>query len=161
MKKYIVFLPVLFLLFASACSPGAEKVEYTIEMTEFAYSPDMLELKVGQEVTLQLINKGALPHELMAGRNVIMEGAIPSGFEQDLFAGQEPVVVMGTGEESEHSMEHEHGNDAFMLSVPGSEEASLTFTVTEDMVGEWEMGCFLDGGSHHIQGMDGKIIVTP
>jgi len=164
-----LFLVLLFLLAISlaACTPRAEKVEYTIEMSEFAYSPDSLELKVGQEVTLILVNKGALAHELMVGRNVIMEDGKPDGHEQDMFAGQEPTVVMG--QQMEHDMgsmdnqtvEPDHGHSGFMVSVPGQDKATLTFLVTEEMVGEWEMGCFLDSGAHYTQGMKGTLVVTP
>ena len=53
-----------------------------------------------------------------------------------------------------------------MVLLPGSAggeavETDITFTVTEDMVGEWEMGCFLDGGSHYTSGMVGTLIVNP
>jgi plastocyanin len=160
MKKNFFLVSIFFLFFLTACAPGTEKVEYTIEMSEFAYAPDTLELKVGQEVTLHLSNQGALAHELMAGRGVIVEGGIPAGFEQDMFAGQEPAVTIGH-DHADHGVGHDHGHGGFMVSVPGREEATLTFTVTETMVGEWEMGCFLDGGSHHLQGMKGKIVVIP
>jgi hypothetical protein len=49
-----------------------------------------------------------------------------------------------------------------MVTVPeNAGEATVTFVVTEEMVGEWEMGCFLDSGSHLQQGMTGKVVVTP
>lgn len=48
-----------------------------------------------------------------------------------------------------------------MVIVPkNGEERTITFTVTEDVTGEWENSCFVDGGSH-IQGMNVKLIVTP
>jgi hypothetical protein len=37
----------------------------------------------------------------------------------------------------------------------------VTFTVTEEMVGEWEIGCFLLEGVHYDSGMVGKFIVSP
>ncbi|NJN43641.1 MAG: hypothetical protein HC806_02160, partial [Anaerolineae bacterium] len=119
-------------MFLSACASGAEKVEYTVEMTEFAYSPNLLELKVGQEVTLHLVNIGALDHELMIGREMVLREDQPSGYMADMFEGHEPTVSMV--EEMDHDMGHGHGG--FMVTVPkGSESTSMTFTVTEDMVG--------------------------
>ena len=158
--SFALFLTVLLI---SGCTTGPEKVEYSIEMTDFAFTPNTLELKVGQEVTLHLTNAGALKHELMAGHEVITENGVATHFKQDMFAGAEPMVMMG--EEKEHNddaMGHEHASGQFMVTVPENDgEATITFLVTEDMVGEWEMGCFLDGGSHFQQGMTGKIVVAP
>ena len=56
------FVFILLALVAAGCASGPEKVEYTIEMTDFAFTPNTLELKVGQEVTLHLKNVGALKH---------------------------------------------------------------------------------------------------
>lgn len=36
----------------------------------------------------------------------------------------------------------------------------IEFTVPEDRVGEWEMGCFEDKGTHYDDGMRGKVIVV-
>ncbi|HNB53103.1 MAG TPA: cupredoxin domain-containing protein [Anaerolineales bacterium] len=154
------FILVILALLAAGCASGPEKVEYSIEMTDFAYTPNTLELKVGQEVTLHLTNKGALKHELMVGQNVIMENGVATGFEKDMFAGMEPTVVLG--EEMDHDAGHDHAGGQFMVTVPeNSGTADVTFVVTEEMVGEWEIACFLNGGSHFQQGMTGKITVSP
>lgn len=153
----------IFLAFVGAgCASGPEQVEYTIEMTDFAFTPNTLELKVGQEVTLHLKNVGALKHELMVGREVTLDNGVAAGFVEDMFAGIEPSVMIGGEHTDEHSASHDHAGGQFMVTVPeNSGEATLTFVVTEAMVGEWDMGCFLDGGSHFQQGMTGKVIVTP
>jgi ABC-type Zn2+ transport system substrate-binding protein/surface adhesin len=125
----------------------------------------------------------------MFGREVMMMDNRPSGFEQDMFesAGVEPVVAMSAvemqedeHEEAEHQEgdEHEeaehqegdehseseagHEHEGFMVLLPAEakEVATITFTVTEDMLGEWEMGCFLQEGVHYDAGMKGKFIVT-
>jgi plastocyanin len=150
----------VFLL--SACSSGPPPAEFTIEMTEFAYSPTTFEVQVGQEVTFQLINNGALDHEFMVGRDMMLMENIPNGYEHNLFEGEAPMVMGGADEHTDDG----HGSDSmdhgFMVIVPkNGEERTVTFTVTEDMVGEWEIGCFVDGGSHYTQGMIGKLIVMP
>lgn len=153
------FILVLIALIAAGCASGPEKVEYNIEMTDFAFAPNTLELKVGQEVTLHLTNVGALKHELMAGREVMTDNGLASGFMEDMFAGIEPTVMLG--DELDHDTGHDHVGGQFMVTVPeNTGEASVTFVVTQEMVGEWEMACFLDGGSHFQQGMTGKIVVT-
>lgn len=104
-------------------------------------------------------------------------------------AGVEPVVVGGMGDmdmdmgedhdeegnmnmdedhdeegdmDMENGMEMDgHAHSGFMVTVPeGDSSTSIQFTVTEDMVGEWEIGCFLQEGAHYEEGMHGTLIVS-
>jgi len=163
MKRRIFFpLLIAFGLFFVACSrKPPEPVSFTIEMSEYAFEPDTIEVKVGQEVTLELVNMGQLPHELMFGRQVMMMANRPNGYQVDMFAsaGVEPEVMMMEGEA--HG-EEEEGHAGFMVLLEKSgDKATMTFTVTDDMVGEWEMGCFEQEGVHYEAGMVGKLVVTP
>lgn len=135
-------------------------VEFTIEMTEFAFTPETLEVQLGQEVTLHLVNQGTLDHELMIGRQIMMMDGAPNNYAHNLFEWEAPMVL---GEEGDaHSMNDRGMDHGFMVLVPArGEEATITFTPTEDMVGEWEIGCFTDGGPHYIQGRKGKFLVNP
>lgn len=154
-------------LIFSACTGGQpesstqpEPVKYIVDMKEFAFQPAELQAKVGQEVTIELVNSGALEHEFMVGREVKMTNNRPDGYQHDMFAetNSEP-LVMGSQDEGMggHSSEH----TGFMVIVPTeSEKATVTFTVTEDMVGEWEIGCFSQEGVHYEAGMKGKFVVT-
>lgn len=214
MKRYIFLLVMASLVFAvAACGSGGsepeapEPVSFTIEMTEYSYTPNELTVAVGQEVTLTLVNKGQLEHEIMIGRDVVMADGRPNGYTVDLFehAGVEPEVhggmLMIDGEmimqgdmaesmddememaegdsdhdeemamddhEDEHDDEmaveddgHAHGHDGLMVMVPqGDETATMTFIVTEDMVGTWEIGCFQLEGVHYDAGMTGTLTVT-
>lgn len=157
--KRLIILPILALtvVLLSACAGSPQPVEFTVEMSEFAFSPNTFEVQVGQEVTFHLVNNGALEHEFMLGRETMMMDGMPGGYEHNMFEGEEPEVMGG---EAHHEMgDMDHG---FMVSIPrGGEDASLSFTVTEDMVGEWEIGCFLDGGSHYQQGMHATLTVSP
>lgn len=45
--------------------------------------------------------------------------------------------------------------------IPAGEETTITFTVTEDKVGRWQIGCFQERGQHYDDGMNGVIIVEP
>jgi uncharacterized cupredoxin-like copper-binding protein len=149
-----------FAILVSGCSEQrSEPILYTIDLSEYAYTPNALEVRVGQEVTLKLMNSGVLPHELMIGREVVISDNRPSGYAVDLFAqaGVEPTVSGGM----EAMGEHGHGASGVMVTLPNNgDESTLTFTVTEDMVGEWEMGCFEQDGVHYTAGMKGKFIVT-
>lgn len=157
-------------LATAACSSQpaapAEPVSFRIEMSDYAFNPAEIEVKVGQQVTLELVNNGALVHELMIGREVMVMDNRPSGFQTDFFesAKVEPEVVFASasGEEHSHDMQHESGHSGFMVALDqGGEQATVTFTVTKDMVGEWEMGCFEQEGVHHTAGMKGKLVVKP
>ncbi|HLD94490.1 MAG TPA: hypothetical protein VI703_09860 [Anaerolineales bacterium] len=157
----------------AACGPAApEPLEMTIRMSEFAFEPNIIEAKVGQQVTLNLVNEGALEHEIMFGRNMMMgDAGQPNGYETDMFmmAGMEPTVTFGDGMEEGMDMgdeemgmtgTEEHGG--FMVSLPGmgNQIGTMSFTVTEEMLGEWEFGCFEQEGIHYEQGMYGTMVVT-
>jgi plastocyanin len=167
MKSYWSFLLIAVAaisVLVSACSsspPPPEPVSFTIEMSEYAFSPDTIEVKVGQEVTFELINIGLIEHELMIGRNVMMDHNRPSGYMVDLFesANVEPMVMGGS---VPHEDAHGDIHQGFMIFLEKTgDQASMTFTVTEEMVGEWEIGCFLLEGVHYDSGMVGKFIVSP
>jgi len=182
-KKAGVVLSILLLLVITACSSAStpQPLEITIEMSEFAFSPQNLEFQVGQEVTLHLVNIGALGHEIMFGRGVVMKDGQPFNYETDMFefAGVEPEVSMNEGEHGddhghdegdehegddmhEEDMHMEEGHTGFMVHLPvGTDEYTMKFTVTEDMVGEWEIGCFEQEGVHYTAGMLGTLVVSP
>jgi plastocyanin len=169
---WITFLVAIPLILA-ACSSQAppEPLEMTINMAEYAFTPADLEFQVGQVVTLHLTNSGALEHEIMFGRDVMMMDGMPNGFNVDMFetAGMEPDVSVemsmeteAEGDEHTEGDEHmeEDGHSGFMVKVPVTHDVyTMTFTVTEDMVGEWEMGCFLLDGVHYNSGMVGTLNV--
>jgi plastocyanin len=179
-KSLIILIIVLGGLIIVGCtSKTPEEVTFTIDMTEFAFTPERLDVKVGQQVTLNLVNKGQLPHEIMFGRDVAMENGRPSGYKHDMFeeAGVEPVVMLieegqhidaedehtesEEHEDDEHAENEDHGHEGFMVLLNETgEEGSISFTVTEDMVGEWEMGCFELDGVHYTAGMVGTFVVT-
>ena len=167
-------------LILAACSSQAppEPLEMTINMAEYEFTPPDLEFQVGQEVTLHLTNSGALEHEIMFGRDVMMTDGMPNGYMVELFesTGVEPVVTVEKSEDGEHEEdehmeadehdegdhmdEEEHAHSGFMVKVPVTHDIyTMSFTVTEDMAGEWEIGCFLLDGVHHISGMAGSLTV--
>ncbi|HUF39368.1 MAG TPA: cupredoxin domain-containing protein [Anaerolineales bacterium] len=158
MKRLLFFSALAFAALAlSACSSAPPPAEFTVEMTEFAFTPNEFEVQVGQEVTFHLANHGALEHEFMIGRSPMMMDSMPGGYEHNMFEHDEPMVMGGEAHHEMGGMDH-----GFMVAIPrGGDDATITFTVTEDMIGEWEIGCFTDGGSHYDQGMHGTLIVNP
>ncbi len=166
MKKNALALSVilLFVLGVTACaSKTPEPVTFRIEMTEYAFNPNRIEVKVGQRVTLELVNMGQLAHEIMFGREVVMKESRPSGYHQDMFAmaGIQPEVQMMVMEDMQAEHEEE-GHEGFMVVLnQNGDRATITFTVTKEMVGEWEMGCFEQDGVHYNAGMKGVFVVSP
>lgn len=209
MKRYLFLLFIINLALVLAACGGSEPeapepVSFRIEMTEYAFSPNELNVSVGQEVTLTLINRGQLQHEIMIGRDMVMVDGRPNGYAVDLFehAGIEPDVqggmlmidgetIMGDEHDDEmdmqegdtehdeemsdmemendeheddgemHMEEDDHGHNGLMVMLPKTDDrATMTFVVTEDMVGTWEIGCFELDGVHYDSGMTGTLTVT-
>lgn len=168
MKRYLLFFvwAAIALVFVACGSSPPEPVTYTIEMSEYSFNPDTIEVRVGQEVTLELVNMGALEHEFMIGQDVMMMEGRPNRFQTDIFesAGVEPMLMTMEGEELDHEATHGHeaGHSGYMVMLAeNGGKATMSFTVTENMVGEWQMGCFLQDGVHYDAGMVGTFVVTP
>jgi len=154
-KLFVLIITAAILVACGGAAPPP--VSFTIDMTEYAFTPANLQLKVGQEVTLTLTNSGQLQHEIMFGRNVMMMANRPAGYQEDMFAagGVTPEVTQDLMPEE---MEERHAG--FMVVVPIGGTATVKFRVTEGMVGEWEMGCFEQDGVHYDAGMKGPVSVT-
>jgi len=163
MKREFAILLVLILFFVTACGGArGEAVTYSIDMTEYAFTPNTLTLKVGQEVTLELINHGELAHEIMIGQDVKQQNNHPSGYLKDFFilGSVKPQIISATEGAGEiHEGEHEHEGTMIVLPKKG-DKVVIRFTVTPAMIGEWEMGCFEQDGVHYTAGMKGMVTVT-
>ena len=133
------------LLAACASEPPAPGRLVKIEMTEFAFHPKEVRLKAGEIVTLQLANKGTMPHEIMAGRGEIQHSG---GYADDVFEG---VDIAITGE-----LRPDHSHGGVMVLVDARRTARATFIVP-DCPGVYEMGCFEPG--HYLSGMVGRIVI--
>jgi plastocyanin len=176
---YPVLLVALFAILLGACGSTPPKpVAFTIEMDEFDFTPEELEVRVGQEVTITLVNVGALDHEFMIGRDVNYNADLqPTGYVDDFFAvgGVLPEVsggmLMDHNEDEMGGMDHGDDDmddsedmtepmDVNMVMQPvGSDQTVISFTVTEAMLGDWEIGCFELDGVHYTSGMVGTLAV--
>ena len=131
MKK-LVILPLLLLtaLMFSACGQGSS-TELTVDMTEFMYSPTEYTIPAGQEITLTLVNNGAVVHEF-----VIMN------------FGKTATIPFSDDDEGNIYWEHE--------VEPGNTE-TVTFTAPSEP-GEYEVVC---GTAGHLEnGMQAKLTVV-
>ena len=150
------------LLLAGCANATPEPVSFTVNMTEYKFEPAQIEVEVGQQVTIELVNSGQLAHEIMFGRMVMKDNNRPHSYETDMFeaAHIQPTLTHADGSPMEAS--HEAGHEGFMVVLEKTgDKAVMTFEVTEDMVGDWEMGCFEQDGVHYDAGMVGTFTVSP
>jgi len=157
----LFFLVACAILITACQSKKLEPVNFTIHMKEYSFDPMNLEAKVGQEVTIELINDGTLAHEFLIGKDVNMVDSRPSDFTTDMFkaAGVEPTIT-GSAEEPPVEGETPYNGYEVHLEKTG-DKATISFPVTKEMVGEWEIGCFEQEGVHYTAGMKGTFTVTP
>jgi len=191
-------------MLAAACGSGGDGGEATgaggdpdahirVNMTEYGFGSDVIEVRAGQTVEFLLKNSGDLDHEFMIGREVTvaMDG-MATGFEHDFFEGLMPIVdppeagmVMESmemdmdgdsmdmdgdsmdmdgdsmdmdGDDGSMDMDtdtdgHDDGHHGFMVTLAPGGTASVTVTIPDDAVGDWEIGCFRDKGTHWSSGM--------
>jgi len=228
-RRRLVALTAFAGVVASGCGADTRVVarpdangEIVINMDEFSYSIDLIELHPGEEVTFVLVNEGTNEHEFMIGRNLqhTSEG-YPNAFEHDFFETTTPMVdppsagmnmgamdmggmdMGGDGHEAAGEMpadgSMDMGGDATATTMPGDmpadgsmdmapdghtgegdggmdmggdshsgfmvqrkpgEVARITLTVPDDVLGEWQIGCFRGRGSHWDAGMRARLIVT-
>lgn len=130
MKQKLGVLVVLVFAALALVACGSKSVELDVDMTEFKFIPDTIEVPAGEEVTLNLSNSGTLEHE-MVFMVLGSEASIP--FDID----DEPNIYW------EHELE------------PG-EQGTVTFTAPVEP-GEYQIVCGIP--AHLEQGMVGKLIV--
>ncbi len=144
-------------------APG-EALVIEVNMADYSFSPEPLQIPAGQLVQLVFTNTGEVEHEFMAGRTVA-----DGDFAVDLFAGLD--VEMGTEEATadhddaavpaghDNSDGHHDGDDTHgtMVLLQEGGRTSMTFTLPVELRGEWETGCFLTG--HYGRGMHGTLTV--
>lgn len=163
MKNLLWIIGFLVLLVATACTGAkGEPVTYTIDMTEYAFTPNTLSLKVGQEVTLELTNSGQIAHEIMIGQAVKVENNHPAGYLKDFFeVGKVKPEIIAATEGAGEAHENGHEHSGFMVVLPKTgDKVVIRFKVTPAMIGEWEMGCFEQDGVHYTSGMKGVVTVS-
>lgn len=131
MKRFSVLLVLAVLLMLTGCTSN-RTTEITVDMVEFMFTPAEYTIPAGSEISITLINSGAIEHEF-----VIMK------------YGTEVSLPFDDNDEGNIYWEHEVG--------PGVTE-TVTFTAPTD-VGEYQIVCGIAG--HLEAGMVGKLFVEP
>lgn len=136
---------------AGAGTASPRKIELTVILNEFSFSPKAITVALGKKVEITLVNRGKQPHEFMvytmpkAGMNVreIHDWAEENPAFKDL---EVEVEVAGVEVVAKQLLE---------IEIPAGGKASLTFT--PDKKGTFEIGCMIAG--HYEQGMKGTLTV--
>ena len=177
MIRPITALSLAVSILAAACGGGGQTfgdsggpdAHIRVNMTEYGFGSDVKEVRAGQTVEFLLKNSGDLDHEFMIGREVTATmGGMATGFERDFFEGLVPIVDPPEAVMDMESMDmddmdmdgHDDHHHGFMVVLAPGATASVTVTIPDDAVGDWETGCFLDKGTHWSSGMHATLRIT-
>ena len=184
MIQSITAMTLAVSILAAACGGGGQTsgdsgdpdAHIRVNMTEYGFGSDVIEVRAGQTVEFLLKNSGDLDHEFMIGREVTATmGGMATGFEHDFFEGLMPIVDPPEAVMDMESMDmdmddmdmddmdmdgHDDHHHGFMVVLAPGATASVTVTIPDDAVGDWEIGCFLDKGTHWSSGMHATLRIT-
>jgi len=132
MRKRIIVTAFLLAVLLTSCRAGGPSTTIDVTTTDFAFTPNTFTVPAGQEITLNVINNGAVVHNF-----VIMKLGTNVG---DAF-----------GEEDQENVFWEERD-----IQPGS-DLSVTFTAPAEP-GEYQVVCRTAG--HVASGMVGKLTVV-
>lgn len=132
-----------------------ERIEVRIEMGEYYFQVPGQErnapivLQAGQSYALVFANVGMMEHEVLIGRNVVVEDGIPDGYEVNLL---DAVGLDVAGDD------WYVGVSGFIeVELEAGQEITLQVTVPSELVGTWEIGCFVPG--HYQAGMLAPFVI--
>jgi uncharacterized cupredoxin-like copper-binding protein len=181
MKKKIFATLLALTLVAVGCGQSSDTTtankngEISLDLSEFSFGTEGVEITAGQTVTFVLTNTGVVGHEFMVGKNLVETAdGTPNGFDHDFFEGTSPVsdptsagMFMGAADMGDTTMDMgdetmDHGDEhaGYMVTVGVGETVRVTVTVPQDAVGERTIGCFEGNGSHWDAGMHTALTVT-
>ena len=130
-KKFMILASLLTLLLAS-CGGGGPSTTLDVTVTDFAFVPNTFTVPAGQEITLNIINNGAVVHNF-----VIMKLGTTAG---DTFNEEDEANVFWQERD-----------------IPSDGELSVKFTAPTEP-GEYQIICRTPG--HIASGMIGKLTVV-
>ena len=132
MKRIPIILSVLLSLAVASCGGGGPTTTINVTMTDFQFAPNQFTVPAGQEITLNVVNTGAVVHNFVI---IKLDSTAGATFEDDDDANvywQERDIQ------------------------PGG-DISVTFIAPTEP-GEYEVVCRTEG--HIASGMVGKLIVV-
>ncbi len=144
----IAFLTMLGLV-AAGCGSSEDEVvlssdaagEIVINMDEFSFGVDRIDVVAGETVTLIIVNGGDNEHEFMIGRNLVKtEQGYPNGFEHDFFEDFTPIVdPPSAGMDMADMGDMDMGDDAMEDDGMGDRDMGDD-AMEDDGMGDMDMG---------------------
>lgn len=130
MKRVLLVLTLLASLIA-ACGAKAAKpsTNLSVELSDFKFTPDKFVVPAGQQITLNLTNKGAVGHEFV----IIKKGeqvTIPFDDDDEDKVYWEHEVEAGETDTVTFTAPSEPGEYEVVCGVPGHLEAGMKATLT-------------------------------
>jgi uncharacterized cupredoxin-like copper-binding protein len=135
-------------------TPDAIKLAFTLNEMNFILEGQQpntpVVLEAGKSYALSFENRGKLKHEVLWGRSPIKTATgTLEDYETNLFATSEAVVAS-------KGWEVVNAGLIELVLEPG-QKMEVMVTIPEEMLGEWDMGCFQPG--HYEAGMHAAITV--
>lgn len=129
-KPYLILVLVLVWI-VTACGGSQPTTTLKVNMIDFAYKPDDLVVPAGREITLDIVNNGAVEHNFIiinAGRTI-----------------------------GPHFDESDEVNIFWKIELAPGQSTTTTFTAPSEP-GEYLILCSTEG--HYEAGMTGKLMVV-
>jgi plastocyanin len=132
MKRLLCLLVVLVTVTLTSCGGGGPSTTIDVTLTDFQFTPNQFTIPVGQEITLNALNTGAVVHNF---------------------------VIMKLGTTAGPTFEEDDNANVFWQErdIPPGGDISVTFTAPAEP-GEYQVVCRTEG--HIASGMIGKLIVV-
>ncbi len=121
-----VAVVLLFMTVAPAGRAASPVPEIRVNAAEFKYNPNKITLKVGQQVKVTLVNKGAVEHDL---HSEVLDFGVPAGMSG--MSGMEHETVAPGKSASATLTPRKKGTFEFWCTIPGHKDAGMkgTFVV--------------------------------
>ena len=132
MKKTLFLAAVLLSLVLTSCGGAGPTTTLNVSMIDFQFTPNEFTVPAGQEITLNIVNSGAVVHNF---------------------------IIMKLGVDAGQAFDDEDQANVYWEEIdiqPGG-DISTTFTAPTEP-GEYQVVCRTEG--HILSGMIGKLIVV-
>jgi len=131
MQKTILIFVVLWSLLLTSCGRNQPTTVIQVNMTDFAYSPNQFVVPAGREITLDIVNNGAVVHNF-----IVMKAGAPLDQSFD---------------------ETDEMNIYWKIELTPGQSVSTAFTSPSEP-GDYLIVCSTPG--HYQAGMTGKMVVV-
>jgi hypothetical protein len=125
-----------------------------VELAIRDFDPDHLYLPTGRELTLTFVNHSDVGHTIAFGRDTVERSGHPAAPAVDMLEG---VTVQAEPAAALVRPTDDAPYTAFRMET--GEQVTVRFTIPEDRVGEWELGCFTARGCYYEGGFRADVTV--